>query len=150
MNSSGDIILILKGLMESQRFAVLATDDQGQPYTFLMAFAATDDLKQLVLVTERGTHKHANLKSNKRVALLIDDRENKGSDTQEAVAITVIGEAQEAEEDERERLLDLYMARHPYLDGFIRSPSSAIVRVKVKSYQVVTRFQEVFEWHVEH
>ena len=150
MSNSEDLFRILKNLMESQRFAVLATDSQGQPHTFLMAFAVTHDLKQLVLVTERGTRKHTNVKSNKCVALLIDDRENKGSDTQEAVAITVIGEAQEVEGDERKNLLDLYLAKHPYLDGFASSPSSAIVRVKVKSYQVVRRFQEILEWCVDH
>jgi hypothetical protein len=47
--------MVIKSLLVSQRFAVLATDDQEQPYLFLMAFAATSDLKKIVLVTERET-----------------------------------------------------------------------------------------------
>jgi nitroimidazol reductase NimA-like FMN-containing flavoprotein (pyridoxamine 5'-phosphate oxidase superfamily) len=146
MSSSEDVSLVIKSLLESQRFAVLATDDQEQPYLFLMAFVATSDLKKIVLVTERDTHKYAHLKSNRRVALLIDDRENKGTDTQEAVVITILGEAEEVAGNEGEGLRDLYLARHPYLEGFAKSPSCAIVRVRVRSYQVVRKFQEVVEW----
>ena len=42
MSSSEDVIMVIKSLLVSQRFAVLATDDQEQPYLFLMAFAATE------------------------------------------------------------------------------------------------------------
>jgi nitroimidazol reductase NimA-like FMN-containing flavoprotein (pyridoxamine 5'-phosphate oxidase superfamily) len=149
MSSSEDISQVIKSLLESQRFAVLATDDKGQPYLFLMAFAATADLTQIVLVTERDTHKYAYLKLNRRVALLIDDRENRGTDTQEAVAITVFGEAEEVEGNEGKILQELYLARHPYLVGFAKSTSCVIVRVRVKSYQVVRKFQEVVEFFID-
>ena len=64
----------LRDLFRSQRFAVLATDDHGQPFPSLMAFAAAEDLRQLVILTERTTRKFANLMANGRVALLIDNR----------------------------------------------------------------------------
>ncbi len=139
---------ILRDLFHSQRFAVLATDDHGQPFASLMAFAATEDLGQLVVLTERTTRKFANLKANCRVALLIDDRENKGSDTQNSVAVTAIGEAEEVDPDAAAPVLKLYLARHPYLAAFAASPSCVIVRVKISSYQLVSRFQEVREWRV--
>jgi hypothetical protein len=82
VNTEIDIRPVLRALLESQRFAVLATDDHGQPFASLMAFAATEDLRHMVILTERTTRKYANLRSNPRVALLIDDRENKGSDTE--------------------------------------------------------------------
>lgn len=146
MNSSKDIVPVIKSLLESERFAVLATDDQEQPHLFLMAFAATADLTKIVFFTERNTNKYEHLKSNRRVALLIDNRENSGADTQEAVVITVIGEAEEVGEDEGKPLQELYLVRHPYLDRFAKSPSCAIVQVRVRSYQIVTKFQEVVEW----
>ena len=40
MNTDNDIRPSLRALLESQRFAVLATDDHGQPFASLMAFAA--------------------------------------------------------------------------------------------------------------
>lgn len=146
MSSSEDVIMMIKSLLGSQRFAVLATDDQDQPYLFLMAFAETADLKKIVLVTERKTQKYAHLKSNRHVALLIDDRENRGADTKEAVVVSVLGEAKESEEGDANHLRDLYLEKHPYLEEFAQSPSCAIIQVQVSSYRVVRKFQEVVEW----
>ncbi|MDH3959379.1 MAG: pyridoxamine 5'-phosphate oxidase family protein [Actinomycetota bacterium] len=143
-----DIRPSLRALLESQRFAALATDDNGQPFASLMAFAATEDLRHLVILTERTTRKYANLQSNPRVALLIDDRENRGSDTEDSVVVTAIGRAQELDPDTGAPLLELFLTRHPYLAGFAASPTCAIVGVKVSSYQLVSRFQQVVEWRI--
>ena len=148
MSTDGEIQPILRDLFRSQRFAVLATDDRGQPFASLMAFAATEDLGQIVVLTERATRKFANLKANPRVALLIDDRENKGSDTEESIAVTAIGDAEVLDADAALPLLDLFLARHPYLTAFAASPSCATIRVKIGSYQLVSRFQKVLEWRV--
>ena len=91
MSTDEGIQPVLRGLLRSQRYAVLATDDHGQPFASLMAFAASEDLRQIVVLTERNRRKFANLKANRRVALMIDDRENKSSDTQDSVAVTAIG-----------------------------------------------------------
>ncbi len=146
VNTAFEVRAALAALCRSQRFAVLATDQQGQPFASLMAFAASEDLGQMVVLTERTTRKFANLKANARVALLIDDRENKGSDTQDSVAVTAIGEADEVDPEAGAALLKLYLARHPYLAEFAASPSCAIVRVNVASYLLVSRFQKVLEW----
>lgn len=148
MNTDVDMQRILRDLFRSQRFAVLATDDHGQPFASLMAFAASEDLGQIVVLTERATRKFANLKANTRVALLIDDRENKDSDTQESVAVTAIGQGQEVDPDAGAPLLGLFLARHPYLAEFAASPGCAIVRVNVTAYLLVSRFQKVIEWRV--
>jgi nitroimidazol reductase NimA-like FMN-containing flavoprotein (pyridoxamine 5'-phosphate oxidase superfamily) len=148
MSTHVEIQPVLRDLFRSQRFAVLATDDHGQPFASLMAFVATEDLGQIVVLTERATRKFANLKVNARVALLIDDRENKSADTQESVAVTALGEAQEVDPDAGALLLELFLARHPYLAAFAASPGCAIIRVKIKSYRLVSRFQKVIEWRV--
>jgi len=148
MSNEIDIRPVLRALLESQRFAVLATDDHGQPFASLMAFAATEDLRHMVILTERTTRKYANLQSNPRVALLIDDRENKGTDTEDSVVVTAIGEAQELDPDAGAPLLELFLARHPYLAAFAASPSCAILRVTLSSYQLVSRFQQVVEWRI--
>jgi putative heme iron utilization protein len=145
MSTEVDIRPALRALLESQRFAALATDDHGQPFVSLMAFAATEDLRHLVVLTERTTRKYANLQANPRVALLIDDRENRGSDTEHSVAVTAIGQAQDLDPDVGAPLLELFLTRHPYLAGFAASPTCAIVGVKVSAYQLVSRFQQVVE-----
>jgi nitroimidazol reductase NimA-like FMN-containing flavoprotein (pyridoxamine 5'-phosphate oxidase superfamily) len=148
MSIDQEIQPVLRYLFRSQRYAVLATDDHGQPFASLMAFAASEDLRQIVLLTARNRRKFANLKANRRVALMIDDRENKGSDTQESVALTVIGEAQEANPEAGAALLNLFLARHPDLTAFATAPSCAVVTVAVSSYLLVSRFEQVLEWRI--
>ena len=139
---------LLQELLAAQKYAVLATEDGGQPYTSLMAFSVSEDLCDLILLTKRTTRKYANLIANRRVAVFIDNRENVGTDTLEAVAVTAMGEAEEVTGDDGARLRDAYLVRHPYLEGFATSPSCAIMRVRVRSYIVVRHFQDVLEWHI--
>ncbi len=139
----------LRELFAHQRLAVLATrEEDGQPYANLMAFVVSDDLKTLLLVTGRATRKYANLSAESRVALLIDSRSHKPSDIHEAVAVTVLGDAEEVTDLERDRLMPTYVAKHPNMKEFASSPSCALFRVHVRSYYLVRRFQEVTEVHV--
>lgn len=136
----------LRALFDAQRYAVLATEDRGQPFTSLMAFAATDDLRHLVMLSDRNTRKFNNLAGNRRVALLVDDRGNKTTDTQESIAVTVVGQAFEADADEGDALARLFVARHPGLADFAATPDCAVVRVEVSTYLLVQHFQHTLEW----
>ncbi|MBW2523074.1 MAG: pyridoxamine 5'-phosphate oxidase family protein [Deltaproteobacteria bacterium] len=136
----------LRRLLDSQRFAVLATQQQGgHPYTSLLAFTVADDLATLTFCTLRTTRKFANLEAEPRVSLLIDDRDNAETDLQDAAAVTVLGEAEELTGDAREREVDRFLGRHPAMADFIRSPGCALMRVAVRAYYLVTRFQNVIE-----
>ena len=136
----------LQELFAAQKLAVLATcDEGGHPYTSLMAFAATDNLDRLLLATERSSRKFANLSTEPRVALLIDSRSNRDSDLQEALAVTVMGRAEEVERAEKGGLLQLYVAKHPQLEAFVTSPSCALISVQVEVYYVASQFQRVTE-----
>jgi len=106
---------LLRDLFDSQRSAVLATQEEGQPYLSLMAFAATADLSCIIVATDRHSRKYANLKADSRVALLMDNRANTAADTETAVAVTAIGRAAEAPLEEREALFSLFLAKHPIL-----------------------------------
>ncbi|MCK7582467.1 MAG: pyridoxamine 5'-phosphate oxidase family protein [Chromatiales bacterium] len=81
----------IQTLLDSQIQAVLATQHQRQPYTSLMAFAVTPDLRQIVFATYRATQKYANLLANPRASLLIDNRCNNATDYRNAVAISAQG-----------------------------------------------------------
>jgi nitroimidazol reductase NimA-like FMN-containing flavoprotein (pyridoxamine 5'-phosphate oxidase superfamily) len=146
MTSDASIRSRLRALFDSQRYAVLGTEDRGQPFTSLMAFAVTDDLRHLVLLSDRKTHKFASLAANHRVALLVDDRENKTTDTHESIAVTVLGRAFEADVDDRDALARLFVARHPGLADFAATPDCAVVRVQVTTYLLVQQFQHTIEW----
>ncbi len=130
-------------LFNSQLQGVLATQQHAQPYTSLMAFAHTPDLRYLIFATYRDTQKHANLLLNSAVSFLIDNRSNDPADYQHAVAISVCGCAQAVPDAERAAFLAIYLARHPTLRAFATSPDCALLRVAVSCYRVVSEFQAV-------
>ncbi len=134
---------ILVELFASQRSAVLATQEGGQPYCSLMAFAATEDLRSLLFATRRATRKYANLAADPRAALLADNRTNQASDTEAALAVTAVGRAEEVGPAEKDRLLGIYLAKHPHLKSFLASEDCALMRLRVASYYIVSHFQEV-------
>ena len=148
MNQLEQIKETLGDLLTSQQLAVLATHHDGQPYASLVAFAATQDLKELLFATAQTTRKFANLTRDSRVSLLVDSRSNRDADIHEAVAVTVIGTADEVEEMDRGRYLAIYLGKHPHLEEFVKAPSCALIRVRVASYNLVSRFQKVMELHV--
>lgn len=139
----------LKKLLQSQPLAVLATQGRGQPYTSLVAFASSDNLKRLYFATTRSTRKYANLSGDSRVALLVDNRSNKASDFRWAMAATATGTADEVNPRRRKSALALYLAKHPHLEDFVQSPTCALCEIRVQTYFVVTRFQHVVEVHVK-
>jgi nitroimidazol reductase NimA-like FMN-containing flavoprotein (pyridoxamine 5'-phosphate oxidase superfamily) len=147
MKDPSDLRQTLKEVLATQRFCVLATQGQGQPYGSLVAFTETDDLKQLIFATSRDTRKFSNLVSEPRVALVIDSRSNSDSELRNAVAVTALGPAHEAVGGEREHLASIYLAKHPGLAGFIGSPEMAVCAVAVEDY-VIARFDEVTKLHV--
>jgi nitroimidazol reductase NimA-like FMN-containing flavoprotein (pyridoxamine 5'-phosphate oxidase superfamily) len=138
----------LGALFREQRLAVLSTNDQGQPYSSLLAFSASDDLAHLLFATSRATRKYANLRRNERVSLLVDNRSNSTSDFRDAMAVTVIGRAREVANAERGDLQAGYLAKHPYLDEFVSAPTCALFEVQVDVYYAVHRFQSVVELHM--
>jgi nitroimidazol reductase NimA-like FMN-containing flavoprotein (pyridoxamine 5'-phosphate oxidase superfamily) len=139
------LISLVKDLCASQRSAALATREGGQPYLSLMACAVTPDLTTVIMATDRGTRKYANLVAEPRVALLIDNRSNTPADTEEAVAVTILGRASEATPDEHGKFLRLFLDRHPHLQDFATSPTCALIAVRVTTYIVVQHFGEVQE-----
>ena len=136
---------IVQNLLNTQRLAVLSTQMSGRPYSSLIAFAATADIKNIFFATTRATRKYANLKIEPRVSLLIDDRSNQEIDFSDASAVTVLGTTEELLGPERELYLQIYLRQHPYLEEFVSAPTCALIRVKVEKYIMVTRFQEVRE-----
>jgi len=145
MNDTPELLAVIRNLLESQKLAVLATQNHGQPYSNLIAIAATADMKYLLFATTRATRKYANLMADPRVAVLVDNRKNDVTDFAEASALTALGKVWELQGLERQRLLDVYLKKHPYLSDFVAAPTCALLRIKVDKYIVVSQFQDVRE-----
>jgi heme iron utilization protein len=133
----------IRNLLASQRFAVLSTQEQAHPYLSMVAFTETSDLRSILFATRRDTRKYGNISSKSGVALLIDNRSNEVADIREAMAVTAIGTAFEVSESGREALDRVYLQKHPNMKEFLFSPSTALIRVDIESYILVSRFQEV-------
>ncbi|MCX6005161.1 MAG: pyridoxamine 5'-phosphate oxidase family protein [Chloroflexi bacterium] len=136
---------LLRELFKTQLFAALATQQSSRPYNNLIAFAVTEDLKDILFVTNRETRKYANLLASNSVSVLVDSRTNHDSDFRNAVAVTAVGTAEEVKGNHKENLLKLYLVKHHNLEKFANSPGAALFRVKVKAYYIVRNFQEVME-----
>jgi nitroimidazol reductase NimA-like FMN-containing flavoprotein (pyridoxamine 5'-phosphate oxidase superfamily) len=140
---------MIRELFSSQQLAVLATQSDGQPYANLVAFVASDDLKSIFFATARATRKYANIEADSRVTVLIDNRSNQEADFSKATAVTATGRAREVGESQRKLTTATYLAKHPILEEFVRSPKCAIIKVQVETYYLVSRFQNVMELHVK-
>jgi len=147
MNTSPESNDILRNLCIEQPLAVLATDAGSGPYASLVAVAVTPDLRQLFFSTLRATRKFANLAGNHHVSLLLDNRSNLMTDFSRAAAATILGTAEELSGNERESGLAIFLGRHQHLAEFTASPSCALFRVQISSIYLVTRFQNVIEFH---
>ena len=135
-------------LFRSQNLATLSTQHAGQPYASLVAFVASDDLDQIYFATPTTTRKYANLVADSRVAMLINSSMNQTSDFHRAISVTAVGKAKDVTGKDKKRILDRYLAKHPHLEDFVRSPTCALVRVSVESYYMVKNFQNVTELHL--
>jgi nitroimidazol reductase NimA-like FMN-containing flavoprotein (pyridoxamine 5'-phosphate oxidase superfamily) len=138
----------LATFLDRERLGVLSTCGGQQPYASLVAFGATDDLSHLVFVTPRPTRKYANLVTNTRVAILIDNRSNRASDFRRAMAATAVGTVHEVRKARKSRLIRVYLEKHPQLEDFLWSPTCAVLDIRVESYYVVERFQHVTGLHL--
>jgi len=148
MENTEELSELIKRLLASQRFAVLATQFEGQPYSNLVAFAEADNLRSLLFVTSRNTRKYSNTLASKKVAILVDSRTNQALDLNNAVAVTALGTIEEVGVDNKEYLSGVYLSKHPQIKKFLFKPSNALMRVSVTDYIVAT-FESVRHLHME-
>ena len=133
LNSYTEGSKLLKCILTSQYFAVLNSLSEGLPYSNLVSFATTDDLKSLVFTTDRNTRKYRNIRENNNISLLIDNRINQPSDLDRAIAITVIGIAQEVLMN-NSNLKAIFLRKHPQLKQFVDQLNTALILVTVREY----------------
>jgi pyridoxamine 5'-phosphate oxidase-like protein len=130
--------------------AVLSTynPESQQPYSSIIAFSHSEDLKHVFFATPKHSAKYYNLKLVPKVSILIDSRKNDGKDIGVASAITVLGNSRELNEKD-DINIQCFLKKHPQLESFIESTSTAFISIDVSKYILVDRFQDVSELKVE-
>lgn len=125
---------LLTELLDSQVTGVLATEKDHQPYTNLIAFSFSKDLKKIFFVTPSNTTKYKNLASNPQVSVLIDTRKNNRNNFSKSSAITVLGTCKETAGDIKTEILQKHSARLPGLKEFLKNDLIAVFEIKVHKY----------------
>lgn len=132
-------------LFNSQRLAVLSTQKNDQPYSSLVAFAASPGLEYVYFLTPVTTRKYENLTANPNVSVLVNDSRNRADDIYNASAVTGTGVSEVIDTSADQDALDLYLEKHPHLKEFSKAPTTAFIRISMKRYFMVNRFQNVVE-----
>jgi general stress protein 26 len=142
---SSEVLGQVRSLLLSQRLGVLGTRFEDAPHQSLVAFVASEDLREIYFASPAQTRKAEALRKDARVALLVDDRKNLENDFDASIAVTAKGSAELLSQDEALAIAPLYVTRHPSLKDFADSPSCRFYCIRVRSYSLVSRFQHVEE-----
>ena len=135
----------VRGLLSSQRVGVLGTRFEEAPHQSLVAFVASENLREIFFASPTYTRKVEAMRMDPRVSLLVDNRKNQSSDFDATFALSARGNAEPLSAAEAAAVSPLYLKRHPYLREFAASPSCLFFRIRVERYSLVSSFQKVEE-----
>jgi nitroimidazol reductase NimA-like FMN-containing flavoprotein (pyridoxamine 5'-phosphate oxidase superfamily) len=139
----------IEDIFKISRFAVLATEGDGQPHASLIAVTPMEGFRKLVFATYRNTRKFHNLSHNGKVAVLVESIDIKRSGLQDSFVLTAFGHVEEMETNEKNIVFAAHLERHPDLLSFLQAEDCALVRIKVDTYQVVRGIDDVEWWTID-
>ena len=139
----------IEDIFKSSRFAVLATEGDGQPHASLIAVTPMEGCRKLVFATYRNTRKYQNLAHNGKVAVLVESIDVNRQGLQESFVLTAFGHVEDIEPAEKNRVFGAHLERHPTLFSFMQSEDCSLVRIKVDTYQVVRGIDDVEWWTID-
>jgi nitroimidazol reductase NimA-like FMN-containing flavoprotein (pyridoxamine 5'-phosphate oxidase superfamily) len=143
MNKQSKIKESIEGIIKTRRFAVLATEGEGQPHTSLIAITPFGSFLQLIFATYRNTRKYRNLVRNSKVAVLIEGEYVNMKGLKESIVLTIIGLTEEIRMAENEAASHAHLKRHPEMESFMLSSDCALIMVIAQSYQVVYGIDDI-------
>ncbi len=146
MSSLHRIKTYIENIFKIRRFAVLATEGDGQPHASLIAVTPMEGFRKLIFATYRNTRKYHNLANNGKVAVLVESTNINRSGVQESFVLTAFGHVEEIEIIEKNIVFEAHLERHPELFSFMKSEDCSLVRIKVDTYQVVRGIDDVEWW----
>lgn len=143
MKNQSDIKRYIEEVLTASRFAVLATECNGQPHTSLIAITPYGRFRQLIFATYRNTLKYRNLAYNNKVAVLIEGGFVNMKGLKESVVLTIIGHTEEIKIAENEAAYQAHLKLHPEMESFMRSSDCALIMVIARSYQMVYGIDDI-------
>jgi len=143
MDNQNTIKEYIEDVIQSSRFAVLATEGNGQPHASLVAITPSGNIRKLIFATYRNTLKYRNLANNNRVAVLIESAHLNLKGGNESSFLTIIGYAEEINTAENEVACLAHLKRHPEMESFINSSDCVFFLVIAQSYQVVNGVDDI-------
>jgi nitroimidazol reductase NimA-like FMN-containing flavoprotein (pyridoxamine 5'-phosphate oxidase superfamily) len=142
---SSEVLGQVRSLLLSQRLGVLGTRFEDAPHQSLVAFVASEDLREIYFASPAQTRKAEALRNDARVAFLVDNRKNLENDFDASIAVTATGSAEMLSANEALAIVPRYVEQHPSLKDFAASPSCRFYRIRVQRYSLVSKFQNVEE-----
>jgi len=133
----------IEDVLKLNKFAVLATDNGGQPHVSLVAITLFGNFRQLIFATYRNTLKYRNLSHNNKVALLIENRDSDMKGLHGSTVLTIIGHTEEISIEDNEVAYQAHLQRHPEMKSFMLSSDCALILVIAQSYQVVYGIDDI-------
>ena len=149
MSNHSGIKTYIEDIFKTRRFAVLATEGNGQPHASLIAFTPMEGFRKLIFATYRNTRKYHNLANNGKVAVLVESIIINRSGLQESFVLTAFGHVEEIGLIEKNIIFEAHLKRHPELLSFMNSEECSLVRIKVDTYQVVRGIDDVEWWTMD-
>ncbi len=139
----------IKTLLDAQKLSVISTRGKIYPYSNLVAYAFTEDLKYIFFATKKHTHKYENILKYPYVSMIIDSRKNNTKDFEDAVALTVTGKFIKSQERLNKEIRKIYLKRFPNLKSFLDNSDTIIILLEIDKYIFVQKFQEVLELNMK-
>ncbi len=139
----------IEDIFKNSRFAVLATEADGQPHASLIAVTPLEGFRKLVFATYRNTRKYNNLVQNSKVAVLVESIDINRAGPYKSFVLTAFGHAEEIENLEKNMVFNAHLDRHPELSSFLQSEQCTFVKIKVDTYQVVRGIDDVEWWTID-
>jgi heme iron utilization protein len=139
----------IEDIFKISRFAVLATEGNGQPHASLIGITPIENYRKLIFATYRDTRKYTNLTHNGKVAVLVESIDINRSGLQESFVLTAFGHVEEMETEAKNIAFNAHVGRHPELLSFMQSEDCSLVLIKVDTYQVVRGIDDIEWWTID-
>ena len=149
MSNLNTVKTYIEDIFKNSRFAVLATEADGQPHASLIAVTPIEDFRKLIFATYRNTRKYNNLVQNSKVAVLVESIDINRAGHNKSFVLTAFGHAEEIETPGENMVLKAHLERHPELLSFLQSDQCTFVQIKVNTYQVVRGIDDVEWWTID-
>ena len=136
-------------ILNDSRFAVLATEGDGQPHASLIAVTPMEGFRKLIFATYRNTRKYTNIKHNGKVAVLVESGDSNSLGLLDSFVLTAFGCVEEIAATDSDAVYKAHLEKHPDLLSFMQTEDCVILRINVERYEVVRGIDDVEWWTLD-